>query len=326
MGQADTITRRYMSDNAVFADAFNFFVYGGKSIIQPDQLHPLDAIAVETMFNGNEKNISVQKIRDNLKHLTVMTDNTAAYAVLGIENQTDVHYAMPVRTLLYDAMEYSGQVQQIAREHKRNKDYAVTNGEYLSGFYKSDRLMPVITLVIYFGANEWDAPRSLHEMMHIEDTALLQQVENYHIRLIAPYQLNDADFQKFQTTLGPVLQFIKHSKEKETLELLIQDDAFKTLDRTAAMVINSCTNAKIKLQDTDEEEINMCQAIDEMIEEGRAQGHAEGVNEGKQEATRNLAKRLLEEGTLSAKKIAELTQLSLAELQIMREVERKDYL
>ena len=237
-----------------------------------------------------------------------------------------MHYAMPVRTLLYDAMEYSGQVQQIAREHKRTKDYAVTNREYLSGFYKSDRLMPVITLVIYFGANEWDAPRSLHEMMHIKDTALLQQVENYHIRLIAPYQLNDADFQKFQTTLGPVLQFIKHSKEKETLELLIQDDAFKTLDRTAAMVINSCTNAKIKLQDTDEEEINMCQAIDEMIEKGRAQGHAEGVNEGKQEATSNLAKRLLEEGTLSAKKIAELTQLSLAELQIMREVERKDYL
>ena len=40
-----------------------------------------------------------------------------------------------------------------------------TSGEYLSGFYKEDVLKPVVTLVIHFGADEWDAPLSLHEMM-----------------------------------------------------------------------------------------------------------------------------------------------------------------
>ena len=85
---------------------------------------------------------------------------------------------MPVRTMLYDALEYTGQIQRIAAKHKQYREFGTTNGEYLSGFYKNDRLLPVITLVIYFGPDEWDAPVSLHEMMQTDNRELLQQVEN----------------------------------------------------------------------------------------------------------------------------------------------------
>ena len=29
MGLADTVTKAYMKDNSVFADAFNYLIYGG---------------------------------------------------------------------------------------------------------------------------------------------------------------------------------------------------------------------------------------------------------------------------------------------------------
>ena len=52
----------------------------------------------------------VQKYLDPLKTATIMEDGEATYKLLGIENQTEVHYAMPVRNMLYDAMQYNQQV------------------------------------------------------------------------------------------------------------------------------------------------------------------------------------------------------------------------
>jgi len=48
----------------------------------------------------------VQKYRDVLKSMVVMRDARASYILLGIENQTDIHYAMPVRNIIYDALQY----------------------------------------------------------------------------------------------------------------------------------------------------------------------------------------------------------------------------
>ena len=36
-------------------------------------------------------------------------DGEAVYIILGAENQTDVHYAMPVKSALYDIINYAGQ-------------------------------------------------------------------------------------------------------------------------------------------------------------------------------------------------------------------------
>ena len=41
------------------------------------------------------------------------------YVLLGIENQTRIHYAMPVRNIIYDALQYGKQVEEIARRHER---------------------------------------------------------------------------------------------------------------------------------------------------------------------------------------------------------------
>lgn len=42
MGIKDTVTKDYISDPYIFADAFNFLLYNGETVILPEELRPLD--------------------------------------------------------------------------------------------------------------------------------------------------------------------------------------------------------------------------------------------------------------------------------------------
>ena len=122
MGMADAVTKQYMKENTVFADAFNFLLYNGENVILPQTLRELDTAEVVIPFTvvwsarsssrftvddkGKKQAQAVQKYRDILKMTTVMTDDKAAYVLFGVEAQTDIHYAMPVRNVIYDALQY----------------------------------------------------------------------------------------------------------------------------------------------------------------------------------------------------------------------------
>ena len=59
--------------------------------------------------------------------------------ILGIENQTDIHYAMPVRNAIYDVLQYGKQVSDVAALHRRNRKLR-GRGEFFSGFRKNQVL------------------------------------------------------------------------------------------------------------------------------------------------------------------------------------------
>lgn len=203
MGKTDTITKAYIEDNTIFADAFNFAAYDGRPIIKPEQLHILNNESAITPYSKEGHILPIDRLRDVIKYYSIKYDERAFYMILGIENQHHVHYAMPVRNMLYDALKYAEQIKYIETSHKKSKDSKGHNhGEFLSGFYKSDKLMPVITLVILFSPDEWDGPKSLHEMLAIHDEGLKALIANYKINLIAPASIEDTDFDKFNTTLN----------------------------------------------------------------------------------------------------------------------------
>ena len=208
MADKDTVTKDYMSDNATFADLFNFYIYGGHEVIVPEQLKPLDTTEIAQPYS-NEHLMAIQKLRDVMKLYAAMSDDKATYLLLGVENQSELHYAMPIKIGLYDMIEYTKQVEFTAREHRKNKDRPETNAEFLSGFYQTDRLHPVITLVFYFGADEWNAPRSIHDMLYTDDAAILRFVPDYKINLVAPAVIDDEHFEQFHTELRELLKFIK---------------------------------------------------------------------------------------------------------------------
>ena len=293
--KADIITKDYVKDADVFADIFNYYIYGGRKVILPEQLTERDSTKIALPYGADGAAVPVQKFRDVQKLYAAMTDGKMEYVLYGTENQAEIHYAMAVKNNLYDALEYAGQVEEAAKSHrkemKRKKEQAETSvdedrkapnaGEFLSGFWAEDRLIPSITVTIFFSSEEWNGPLSLFDMMDVSDPDVLACMDNYQVRLIAPAHMSDEEIMKFQSSLREVLLFIKYSKDKENLiKVLAANEArFREVERRAADVIEAITNSGIKY-DESEEVVNVCQAIQEMRKESelkKAQEVAENL-------------------------------------------------
>ncbi len=283
----DTLSKGYMSQNDIFADAFNYLIYDGQQVIKPEQLSPLDTTELAAPYGAGGEAEPVQKLRDVLKYVTAMTDDSTAYLVLGIENQQNVHLAMPVRNMLYDALEYSRQVSEAASRHRQNKEHG-SREEFLSGFHRGDRLIPVITLVVYFSSDKWDGPRRLFDMMEIKDDKIRALTNDYKIHLLAPAEMSDDEFDKLRSELGRIMKYIQCSTDKNRLSQLVEaDERYTHISKAGALLLNECTKSEIHIDDS-KEDVDMCQAIkdikaDSMAEgvaKGRAEGRAEGVAEG----------------------------------------------
>ena len=194
----------------------------------------------------------------------------------------------------------------------------MTGAEYLSGFLKSDKLLPVITLVIHFSETEWDGAKSLHEMMEWPDIRLKEYVQDYKIQLIDPAKIKPEEFEKFSTSLREVLEYIKYSKDKKKLRKLVENNPRMTMEVNAARVIQAVTGTKFRISE-ETEGVDMCQAIDEMmadsrddgIKEGMTLGLTKGLEKGRIEALSDLLKK----GTISIQDAADCMAMSVTEFK-----------
>ena len=234
-----------------------------------------------------------------LKSAVIKKNDKATYLLLGVENQTKIHYAMPVRNLLYDATRYHTQIIEVAKRHKKDKDLS-TKSEFLSGFSKEDKIMPIITLVIHFRPDKWDGPLSLHDMFEVDDVDILAFVPDYKMNLIDPADLDDSSLDKFSTGLSKLLGCIKYSKDKEGLAKYFMKDGGLIVDVKTAQAINDLTNLNLSIPEG-KEEINMCKAMEELIKDGEAKGEARGKQSEKLEIYRGLVR----DGILSARQASE---------------------
>ena len=240
MGMADAVTKQYMKENTVFADAFKFLLYNGENVIQPQTLRELDTAEVVIPFTvddkGKKQAQAVQKYRDILKMTTVTTDDKAAYVLFGVEDQTDIHYAMPVRNVIYDALQYGRQVTEVSKRNRKN-----------SG-----------------------------QTMAVTDKGLLQHIPDYRIKLIDPAGIDSDEMDKFHTSLREVLSYIKYSKDADKLaEYMNHNQRMEHLEVGAAQVIKEVTNTKFQIP-KGMEEVNMCEAIEVLMKRRETEGITQG--------------------------------------------------
>ena len=133
---------------------------------------------------------------------------------------------------------------------------------------------------MYFGADSWDAPRSLHEMLIVQDESILSLVPDYRINLIAPGEMSEEELELFTSNFREVMQFIKYSKDTEKLSQLVEENtAFETMDRKAVRVMEEMTGMKIE-KEVEEEKVNVCKAIQgiEAVSYTHLRAHETGRN------------------------------------------------
>ena len=292
IGVIDAKTKEYIKIPYIFADLFNHLMYNGKELLNPDNLREMDTTATAIPYDDEGNAYPVQKYRDVMKQAVVMHDSKVTYLlILAAENQNKIHYAMPVRDMLYDAISYSSQVKEIAQKHRKMHDRSGSGAEFLSGMHKDDKLMPVVTLVVYLGQDFWDGPLNLHSMFSIYDENILKFVPDYKINLLAPISMTEQDINLFKSDFLELAAFIRCGRDKNALKKLVEsDDRYRHMNPLTADIANSVTNSKLKLTANEKGEVDMCIAITEMRkeshEEGILVGRREGILEGRREGRR----------------------------------------
>ena len=289
MGTKDSKAKEYLSDNTRFSEICNYVLFDGEKVIKPEDLKECDTTEVLSVFGIDKKQIVKQQIvkqkwRDLLKSVSVKHTGQMYVILIGAEAQTDIHYAMPVKTMIYDALNYGEQVNEAKKRHRKNKDYK-SSDEFLSGFTLDDKLTPVITITLYLGTTQWDGPRSLVEMMPQMDERIFPFINDYRINLLNPLEITD--FSKFETGLRPLFELLKNASDEEKLnDLITKDETFTRVDVETVAAINLFVGTDIKY-DEKEEVVNMCKAWDDHkkrgIQEGIQQGMQQGIQQGIQQ-------------------------------------------
>ena len=283
MGKRDIRTKQYMQRPEVFADFFNGLIVNGEDKIDWTTLKELDSTMLANLPDASGQDATmVQKFRDILKNAVIMRNDTALFAVLGIENQSDVHYAMPVRNMLYDALAYNSQVTQRAKRGKRG------SGAFLSGIGKGETITPVITVTLYWGSEPWDGPVTLKEMLAEIPSGMLPLINDYDINL---FSIIDRDeFPEYKTELGLLFSLLNSRNSDEKLQDLVQsNEAFQHISRETAELMRDYASLRLPRK-SKEGDYNMCKAVQEIErkskEEGRLEGRLEGIEENKVESIR----------------------------------------
>ena len=286
MRQADALTKEYLSNNEIFADVFNYLIYDGQQRILPENLIERDTSEITLPLGKRGELATIQKFRDILKGCIAKEYKNTLYVLFGVENQSHIHYAMPVRNMLYDAINYSAQVNEKTKKYrkirKQNPNFKETTEEFLSGFRKEDKLMPVVTLVIYFGDKSWDGAKSVHDMFCVDDEQILKYVPDYKINLIEPIKVSDNEYEKFKTDLGSVLQFIKHQSDDDG-RWIKGKRRFQNVEKEAVELINMITGANIAGKEKDEV-VDVCRAWENSLKNAKDEGQREGRIAGQIEA------------------------------------------
>lgn len=273
MQEKDVISVEYFEEPERFADLVNGYVFSGEQVVKPESVRELNRVVMKS-HSDNTQSGSGYVIRDVRCEIGL----GIRVVLISLETQSDIHYAMPVRVMDADAAIYRRQWRKKRQKHRKKKD--LEGAEFLSGFARDDKLIPTLTLVLYFGFEPWDGPRRLKDMMDLSGIPdnLKKKIADYPMELLEVRTFPNPE--KFQTDLQFVFGFLKHAEDKEKLAEYVEEheDVFSDLDEQAFDMISCMSRAgelkvvKEKYQNGKGGSINMCRAITEMIADGRREG------------------------------------------------------
>lgn len=309
MGKKENPLLEYYNQNGRFAELLNGWLFEGEVHWKAGDIRDADR-------RQDGKSWDDRAYRHRYRDLYKELRDAQVHLFIGTELQEHVDYVMPLRVMDNDVLSYSRQKDTVSGNYK-NQDYknhagvkssrrgtgdtdsakdrrkkALTSDEYLSQFSKSDRLLPVITLVLYCGEKKWDGARCLHELLDFSDIPdkVKKYVSDYPIHILDVCHTPDERLRQFPPDIRFLLMCIKYAKDKEAFSRL------RELTGTAVVSEDTCGTIAEYLGEPEllkkgtgaEGGRDMCEAIRALVEDGRNEGMREGRQEGIE-----LAKRVI---------------------------------
>ena len=268
----DTILKNFWRDNHHFADLFNAALFDGEQVLNPADLSEADTdVSSFLKFNGHAE--TVQKVLDVVKKTAYGID----FVIWGLENQSKIHYAMPLRHMIGDGFSYLKEYQEIAAKNRKDKNFA-SSDEFLSNMKKTDRLHPMISLCVYYGENPWDGPLCLMDMLEVPEK-IKPLVADYKMNLI---ELRTSGSLQFHNQdVNTVFDISRSIYERDYNKI---NTVYKNMliSSELGVVIGAITQSQELIDHALEVEqkggqVNMCSALEELKMEGKQEGMIAGT-------------------------------------------------
>ena len=257
----DSSAAIFWRNNERFAEVFSKIAMNGCPI-DPNELTEQDSAESSLIRIMENVNIPIKLMRDVIKGLK----SGVMLVILGLENQDYIDYLMPYRVLSCDFINISKQISEIQTRNTQDKK-GLDKNEVMSRFKKTDKISPVITLVIYYGKEPWDGPTKLSDLYI--DSPYKSYAADYPMYLLDVCGMSDNQINEFSTELKAFFGFLKY--EKENTEKLVDfvnenSDYFHNLPSETMQALIELTKSaeleKIQTENmTPEGGVNMCNGI-----------------------------------------------------------------
>lgn len=257
MAEKDLSEKILLNYNDIFADIVNGLLFNGRNIVSDSSL--IDRI-VHSQYKASDDKLHEEE-RDVFK---MWKECGIEIALCGLENQSSPFRFMPARIMGYDGAAY--------REQILDK--------------KRTTLLPVITLVLYFGMDRWKGPKNLKGLLGGYPEELEKYINDYKIHIFEVAWLSDEEITKFKSDFRVVANFfskkrilgedytpddpqeIKHvDAVLKLLAVMTGDKRYESIlsDKEGRSVRNMCDVAQ-RLEDKGEKKL--AKLIDTLLQKG----------------------------------------------------------
>ena len=243
MAQKDIAQKLLEDYEDVFADIVNVLVFDGEEVVHPDALEPSNLLSQYKAASDGKLH---EQERDVVKY---WKDGDVRIGLIGLENQTKVEREMVLRVLGYDGAAYRDQLRKGTDEEEKT-------------------LYPVLTLVLYFGEEHWNKPKTLKELLDISED-LDNYISDYRINVVEVAWLDDETISKFTSDFRIVADFFAQKRKNKNYQPSAEkirhvDELLKLLvavtgDPTYGEMFPSISKG----------DVTMCSVVEQFMNEGR---------------------------------------------------------
>lgn len=334
----DLPLKTFLADERRFADIINGFCCAGEQRVRPEDLSELDTAEHVIDSDVGEHGLVTQKKKGEMRRDIIRKVALGVnFAIIGVENQEEEDYSLPYRIMSYDVSRYGKQVSAIKNsikasskgEFKKDEEYIgkqekLSSGEYMYSFKKDSKLRPIVTIVLYYGKQEYNGATDLHGIIDFTDVPehLKNMVNNYKVNLIDIRRCESFDM--LHTDVKTVFELIRDSTDEDKWGKKVNETV--ELDKDALAVVAAYTNMKnveslMEKYETKGGSVNMCQAWDDHFESGKKLGIGLGVEQGIEQGKEDTLRCLIKKGLLSISDAVKEFNMSEERLQELLKVE-----
>ena len=282
MGAKDLAEKNLLQYKDVFSDIVNVNLFGGRCYVSEEELsrEPGELIT---------KAVSGKNLRQLQMDVPMKCKKNNRSFFLCLENQSDKNNVMPVRDMGYQHAKYMEQIKEVQENNRKIGNYPNPMTKELND---SQKLSPVITLVLNYSQKEWEKPRCLNDMLKFPEDMkceLEPWIPSYSVCVINLASQSETTIRQYQSDFKYIVRYLSCGNDRKKLDEYFQTTEFE-LDHPEAFLdwLSAVTNdtryrkAKELIEETEGKggKINMCVLLDMYEERGEARGEARGIEKG----------------------------------------------